>query len=200
VPAVIAGTSLGDRLMLARESAAAARASDTRSRAALYRALGRAYDFAIAADDDEDGYAALLDQSGLTSQARAPMTPCVKLVFGSDYDKTRVTEFAAVLTHARRCQVPQGGLDAFLEVAEGGIKGVVAAERALKRPSAKLDVFARAAEELRNRPPLAHVDIAAGDGEFVVLLARSSGNGLDIVGRVDGDPALTERAVRRAAA
>jgi hypothetical protein len=200
VPAIVAGTSLGDRLMLARESAAAARASDTRSRAALYRALGRAYDFAIAAGDDEDGYAALLDQSGLTVQARAPMTPCVKLVFGADYDKTRVTEFAAVLTHAQRCQVPQGGLDAFLEVAEGGIKGVVAAERALKRPQARLDVFAQAAEELRNRPALAHVDIAAGDDEFVVLLARSAGNGLDIVGRVDGDAALTERAVRRAAA
>jgi hypothetical protein len=200
VPAAVVGTSLGDRLMLARESAAAARASDTRSRAALYRALGRAYDFAVAAQDDEDSYAALLDQSGLKVQERAPMTPCVKLVFGSDYDKTRVTEFAAVLTHAQRCQVPQGGLDAFLEVAEGGIKGVVAAERALKRPAPRIDIFAQAAEELRNRPPLAHVDIAAGDSEFVVLLARASGNGLDVVARVDGDAALTERAVRKAAA
>ena len=29
-----------------------------------------------------------------------------------------------------------------------------------KRPQARLDVFAQAAEELRNRPALAHVDIA----------------------------------------
>ncbi len=149
---------------------------------------------------DEEGYAALLDGAGLTVQARAPMTPCVKLVFGVEYDKTRITEFAAVLTHAQRRQVPQGGLDAFLEVAEGGIKGVVAAERALKRPAPRPDIFARAAEELRNRPVLAHVEIAAGDGEFVVLLARASGNGLDVVARVDGDAALTERAVRKAAA
>jgi hypothetical protein len=194
------GTSLGDRLMLARESAAAARASDTRSRSALYRALARAYDFAICAEDDPDAYTQLLGSWGLTVQARAPMTPCVKLVFGAEYDKTRLTEFAAVLTHARRCDVPQGGLDAFLEVAEGGIKGVVAAERALKRPAAKPDVFAQAAEELRNRPPLAHVEIAAGDGEFVVLLARASGNGLDIVGRVDGDAALLQSAIKKAAA
>jgi hypothetical protein len=142
----------------------------------------------------------LLDQAGLTVQARAPMTPAAKLVFGADYDKTRLTEFAAVLTHAKRCDVPQGGLDAFLEVAEGGIKGVVKAERALKRPAAQPDIYARAAEELRSRAPLAHVDIAAGDSEFVVLLARAGGNGLDIVGRVDGDAPLTERVVHRAAA
>jgi len=192
-------SSLGDRLMLARESAAAARASDTRSRSALYRALARAYDFALAAEEQPDGYAALLGQSGLTVQARAPMTPAAKLVFGADYDKTRLTEFAAVMTHAKRCDVPQGGLDAFLEVAEGGIKGVVAAERAHRRPSARPDVYARAAEALRNRPVLAHVDLNV-PGEFVVLLARAGQGGLDIVAAVEGDAALTERAVRRAAA
>jgi hypothetical protein len=198
-PHVAFDSSLGDRLMLARESAAAARASDTRSRSALYRALARAYDFALAADEDQEGYAALLDSAGLTVQARAPMTPATKLVFGADYDKTRLTEFAAVLTHARRCDVPQGGLDAFLEVAEGGIKGVVKAERALKRPAAQPDVYARAAEELRERPALGHVAIEA-DGEFVVLLARKGGDGLDIVANFEGDAALTERAVRKAAA
>jgi len=198
-PQIAFDSSLGDRLMLARESAAAARASDTRSRSALYRALARAYDFALAADEDQEGYAALLDQAGLTVQARAPMTPAAKLVFGSDYDKTRLTEFAAVLTHAKRCEVPQGGLDAFLEVAEGGIKGVVKAERALKRPAPQPDIYARAAEELRERPALGHVDIEA-DGEFVVLLARKGSEGLDIVANLEGDVALTERAVRKAAA
>ncbi|MEI9851319.1 MAG: hypothetical protein WDN24_11310 [Sphingomonas sp.] len=194
------GASLGDRLMLARESAAAARASDTRSRSALYRALSRAYDFAVAAEEDEDGFAALVAQAGLVVQERAPMTPCVKLVFGAEYDKTRLTEFAAVLTHARRCEVPQGGLDAFLEIAEGGIKGVVKAERALRRPEERPDVYALAAAELRSRPPLAHVPIAAGDSEFVVLLARAGAEGLDIVASIADDAALTERAVRKAAA
>lgn len=193
-------SSLGDRLMLARESAAAARASDTRSRSALYRALARAYDFALAAEEEPETYTSLLDQAGLSVQARAPMTPAAKLVFGVDYDKTRLTEFAAVMTHARRCDVPQGGLDAFLEVAEGGIKGVVKAERDLRRPGPpKVDVYARAAEALRNRPALAHVELHA-TGEFVVLLARASENGLDIVAAMDDDAALTERAVRKAAA
>ncbi|MDG2535521.1 hypothetical protein P6144_17805 [Sphingomonas sp. HITSZ_GF] len=192
--------SLADKLLLARESAAAARASDTRSRAALYRALARAYDFALAADDDAESYADLLEDAGLTVQARAPMTPAVKLVFGADYDKTRVTEFAAVLSHAKRVGVPQGGLDAFLDGAEGGIKGVVKAERDFRRPAPKPDMFAQIAAELRSRPPLAHVDIEVpANSEFVVLLARAGKQGLDIVARVEDSP-LTERAVRKAAA
>jgi hypothetical protein len=199
VEALVHGSSLADQLMLARESAAAARASDTRSRSALYRALSRAYDFALAADAEPEGYQLLLRDAGLNMQARAPMTPPVKLVFGVDYDKTRLTEFAAVLSYARRQDVPQGGLDAFLEVAPGGIKGVVKAERDYRRPAPARDVFAQAAEEMRSRPPLGHVAIPA-QGEFVVLLARAGHDGLDIVASFEDDTALTERAIRKAAA
>lgn len=192
--------SLADKLLLARESAAAARASDTRSRSALYRALSRAYDFALATDGDAESYAELLADAGIAMQARAPMTPAVKLVFGADYDKTRITEFAAVLSHAKRVAVPQGGLDRFLDAAEGGIKGVVKAEREHRRPAPKPDLFARIAAELRSRPPLAHVDIeGSANSEFVVLLARAGKQGLDIVARVEDSP-LTERALRKAAA
>jgi hypothetical protein len=194
------GTSLADQLLRARESAAAARASDTRGRSALYRALSRSYDFARAAEGAPEDYRELLRVSGLTVQARAPMTPAVKLVFGADYDKTRLTEFAAVLSFARRQDVPQGGLDAFLEVADGGIKGVVKAEREHRRPVPKRDIFAQAAEELRSRPPLGHVDIAAGQDEFVVLLARAGKQGLDIVASFEDDAAWTQRAIRKAAA
>jgi len=199
---IAADASLADKLLLARESAAAARASDTRSRSALYRALARAYDFALAVDEDAEGYAELLADAGLTAQARAPMTPAVKLVFGADYDKTRVTEFAAVLSHAKRVAVPQGGLDAFLDGAEGGIKGVVKAERDFRRPPARPDAFAEIAAELRSRPPLAHVDMTVAipaNSEFVVLLARAGKQGLDILAQVEDSP-LTERLVRKAAA
>jgi hypothetical protein len=201
-PAPVAdpAATLSDQLMLARESAAAARASDTRSRSALYRALAGAYDFALAAERDEPGYAALLRKFGLSMQARAPMTPTVKLIFGADYDKTRLTEFAAVLSHAKRQSVPRGELRGFLEAAEGGIKGLVKAERAERRPAAIKDAFAQAAAELRSRPPLAHVDIERGDAEFVVLLARAGKQGLDILASLDDDDALTQRAIRRAAA
>ncbi|MHA6719683.1 PAS domain-containing protein [Sphingomonas sp. RS6] len=203
LPRTALHSALADQLMLARESAAAARASDLRGRAALYRALDRAYDFAIAAEQDDENYAELLAEAGLVRQARAPMTPIVKLVFGADYDKTRVTEFAAVLTHAKRIAVPQGGLDAFLEITPGGIKGVVRAERELRRGTARSNkpaVLARAAEALRNRPAIAHVAIDSDGDEFVLLLARTGDQGLDIVARIDGDPAMTERALRRAGA
>jgi hypothetical protein len=194
--------SLADRLMLARQTAAAARAADTRSRSALYRALGRAHDFALAADGDGDGYAALLAEAGITAQARAPMTPIVKLVFGADYDKTRLTEFAAVLAEARRQGIDHGGLVAFLEAAEGGIKGIVKTARAARSPATRPNRTARARAALDSRQPLASValatEVAAGD--YVTLLARATGAGtLDIVASIAGEATLTERAIRAAA-
>ena len=48
------------------------------------------------------------------------MTSIVKLVFGADYDKTRLTEFAAALNYAQREQIDFGGFEAFLNVADGG--------------------------------------------------------------------------------
>ena len=204
---VSASASLDERLTAARDSAAALATTDSRSRAALYRTLGRAYGFAQAAAQDAESYAAMLADAGLKVQARAPMTPIVKLVFGADYDKTRLTEFAAVLSHAERHQVGADELPALLDSAEGGIKGVVAAERALRRPAPKPDRWDAISAELRGRAPLARVAIAPGDStlapgdnEFVVLLARADGSGgLDIVARID-DANLTERTVRRAAA
>ena len=196
--ALLSGT-LGDRLSLARESAAQVRANDSRSRAALYRALARAHDFAIATQSDAAGYAELLADAGLTVQARAPMTPIAKLVFGADHDKTRLTEYAAVLTHARRHAIPTGGLAPFLDAFEGGIKAVVAAERAAKRPAPQPDLYERARVELRERTALASVAIQAGSSEFVVLLARANGQGtLDIVACVDAKAAV-DGIARRAA-
>ncbi|HEU4959030.1 MAG TPA: hypothetical protein VFT56_01365 [Sphingomonas sp.] len=198
-----AAASLADRLMLARQTAAAARAADTRSRAALYRALGRAHDFVLAAADDREGYAALLAEAGIAMQARAPMTPVVKLVFGADYDKTRLTEFGTVLAEARRLGVGHGGLVPFLEAADGGIKGVVKAARAERRPAKATSKLARARATLDTRPTLASVAIEthAATGDYVTLLARATADGmLDIVASIDSEAALIERAIRAAAA
>src|SRR3546814_3615529 len=90
------------RLVSARDSAETANAAAGRSRVALYRALSLAYDFYLVAVQHPAAYAALLDGAGLAVQARAPMTPVVKLVFGIHYDKTRLTEFSAVLSYAAR--------------------------------------------------------------------------------------------------
>jgi len=192
--------SLGDRLLVARESAAAVRAADTRSRSALYRALGRAHDFALATAEDADGYQALLDGAGIAVQARAPMTPVVKLVFGADYDKTRLAEYAGVLSHARREGVGAGGLPRFLDGFEGGIKAVVAAERAARRPATVPDARDAALARLREAAVLATVELDGGADEFVVLVARrGAGDSLDVVARIGAGPVL-DAAVRRAAA
>ncbi|MET1112807.1 MAG: hypothetical protein ABWX67_14910 [Allosphingosinicella sp.] len=188
---------LADRLGIARDSADAARGADQRSRAALYRALGLAYDFALAAEADGEGYAELLEDAGLKAQARAPMTPVVKLVFGSEYDKGRLTEFAAALSWARREALPAGGLRERLE--NEGLKALVQAERRARRPEPKPDQGEAARASLRAVRPLGHVDIPGKD-EFVLLIARRDEvGGLAVLAPV-ADEALLERAIRKAAA
>ncbi|HEX6375388.1 MAG TPA: hypothetical protein VFZ91_06680 [Allosphingosinicella sp.] len=196
-PELDLGAGLADRLGAARDSADAARGADQRSRAALYRALGLAYDFALAAEADAAGYAELLDDAGLKAQARAPMTPVVKLVFGVDYDKARLTEFAAALSWARRQELPAGALRERLE--SDGLKALVLAERRARRPEPRPDRGDAARDALRVARPLGHVDLP-GEAEFVLLIARRDEvGGLAVVAPVE-DEALLERAIRKAAA
>jgi hypothetical protein len=196
-PELDLGAGLADRLGIARDSADAARGADQRSRAALYRALGLAYDFALAAEADSESYGELLEDAGLKAQARAPMTPVVKLVFGSGYDKARLTEFAAALSWARRENFPAGALRERLET--DGLKALVQAERRARRPEPKPDQGEAARERLRSARPLGHVDIP-GEAEFVLLIARRDEvGGLAVVAPVV-DEAMLERAIRKAAA
>jgi hypothetical protein len=191
---------LADRLGVARDSADAARSSDQRSRAALYRALGLAYDFALAAEAAPEDYAELLDDAGLKPQKRAPMTAVAKLVFGLDYDKARLTEFAAALSWARREALPMGGLRTALEGVSGGLKAIVKAERDARRPAPKPDLREELRELFRGAPAVVHLDVDAGDAEFVLLVARREERGLSVVAAVPADEALLERAMRKAAA
>ena len=147
--------------------------ADQRSRAALYRALGLAYDFALAAEDAPDDYAELLDDAGIKAQARAPMTPVVKLVFGAGYDKTRLTEFAAALSWAKREGVPAAR-------SPSGSRRITAASRASSPPSAPPAAPRRArplgrirAGCTRRRSPGSRS--RRGEDEFVLLVARRDG-------------------------
>ena len=194
-----ADAGLADRLCLARETAEAVKSADVRSRTALYRALGQAYDFAVAAEAEPEDYAEILDDAGLKAQARAPMTPIVKLIFGIDYDKTRLTEFAAALSYGRRQGVTQGELGTFLEKHEGGLKGVVQAERRERRPAAKPDAGAEARAALAAAPAVAHIEMEAEGEDFVLLVARRDADGrLAVVAPVRPDKALLDRALRSA--
>lgn len=196
-PAPDAG--LWDWLAAARISADEARRWDGRAHAALYAAIGRAHDFGLSADDNPQDFAELLESEGLKAQARAPMTPIVKLVFGTDYDKTRLTEYAAALNFARREGIGRGDLAAFLEAFEGGLKGVVRAQRAHQAKTPTASRTEKAREALRSAPSCATVDLETGDEEFVVLLARKIGTGRLAILAPVADASLVDQAVRKAA-
>ncbi len=188
--------TLATRLDAARVHADAALTADNRGRAALYKALAGAYDFALIAETRADEYAALLADAKIKVQDRAPMTPVAKLIFGRDYDKTRLTEFAAALSFARRRALPSGGMKLFLENFPGGLKAIVAAERRERRPQdkpVKPDLTRQAA---RNLPEQAYLTLSGND-EFVIMVARRvDPERVAIIGVVGDDKPLLDRALR----
>ena len=198
--------ALADWLALARHTADCAKNSEERTRASLYDAVSRAYDFSLAAFAQPDDFAQLLTDAGLTSQSRAPMTPIVKLVFGADYDKTRLTEYAAVLSWAKRTDIAQGTLATYLAQAEGGLKGVIAEERAFRRAAdgarpatAKArgpkPAIARKLRAIEARPVS---DIAADGEEFALVMVRRTENGdVVLLGEVPAGASLVEKAARQ---
>jgi len=194
---------LHDCLAAARELARAADSTEDRSRAALYAAVSRAYDFSLAAQEAPDAYAELVAESGLTVQERAPMTPVVKLVFGADYDKTRLTEYAAVLTHAHRLRLERGSLAGFLAQTEGGVKAIVKAERQLRREGQGKPLEAAAVREalaqaLRALTAMTLEELDGAGPEFALVLVRRDEIGCaEIVAEVPEDIALIERAARK---
>ncbi|PHR21602.1 MAG: hypothetical protein COA41_00365 [Sphingopyxis sp.] len=193
--------SLADWLSIARDSADNAAHCEQRSRAALYAAIGRAYDFYLMTERYPDQYQLLLEESGLTVQERAPMTPIVKLVFGLRYDKTRLTEYAAALKYAAHHDMEKGSFAEFIEQHDGGLKAIVHAERDARRPTGLISRVRSIAEDLltklRSAPSQQLRDIDPGDSEFVVLVARKEANGdLSIVGPVSGNEKLTNQALK----
>jgi hypothetical protein len=200
VPAVELDENAGlaDRLWAARETAESVKAGEGRTRTALYKALSLAYDFAIAAQQNPEEYAELLEESGVKAQARAPMTPIVKLVFGIDYDKARLTEFAAALSFAQRQDIAVGSFQDFIEKQPGGLKALVAAERQARRPEAKADTKGEVARaRLRSVPSISLADVSAAE-EFAVVVTRRGADGTHEPVAIVEDEALVERAIRRA--
>jgi hypothetical protein len=194
-------SSLADWLHAARISAEGAHDSDLRSRDALYQAIGRAHDFALVAQRNAVDYAELLSDAGLTVQERAPFTPIVKLVFGAGYDKTRLTEFATALQFADRNAVPMGGLADILAGYDGGLKGIVAAERRARKVASGQHVATTPADprpRLRSARARDLSEFAGVGDEFVLLVARRDADGnVAIVGAVESDAALTDKALRK---
>ena len=195
---------LYDCLAAARQMAQAAQSTEDRSRKALYAAVGRAYDFSLEAQDAPEDFDELVAEHGLTVQDRAPMTPVVKLVFGTDYDKTRITEYAAVLMHAHRVGIERGRLAAFLRETEGGLKGVVQAERKARKEEqgkpvdTKKAVRPALAEKLRALETLSLAELEEDGPEFALVMVRRTSEGeLEVIGEVPENIPLVERAARK---
>jgi hypothetical protein len=128
------------------------------------------------------------------------MTAVAKLVFGVDYDKARLTEYAAALSYATRQQVASGGFRAFIEEQPGGLKALVEAERRLRKPEAEDNGWRNmAVTKLRSAEPRS-LQLLAGNGEFALVLVRRDADGR--VAPVAGvsDAALLDKALKRAAA
>lgn len=196
--------SLYDYLAAARELAFAAGTTEDRSRSALYAAVSRAYDFSLAAAEAPEDYAELIAEAGLTVQERAPMTPVVKLVFGPDYDKTRLTEYAAVLSHAHRMTLERGTLARFLDEYDGGLKAVVRAERRMRRGDAGKDIEHEGAvrealaQALRDLEAITLETLDGGGPEFALVLVRRDEVGcVEILGELPEDVAQIERAAKK---
>lgn len=196
---------LGDYLASARELAQRARSSEDRTRSALYDAIGRAHDFALAAAEAPAEFAGIVEDAGLAVQDRAPLTPVVKLVFGADYDKTRLTEYAAALSHAQRIGLGRGMLADYLRQADGGLKGVVKEERRLRRAESGKPAVESAAgprkslvRKLRAMAPRPIAAIDRQGEEFALVMVRRTDEGeVVLLGEVPADTALVERAARR---
>lgn len=202
--APVENRALADWLASAREMAQAANDREERTRNALYEAIGRAWDFALAAADAPDEFAELLADAGLTMQDRAPMTPVVKLVFGVDYDKTRLTEYAAALSHAQRLGLGRGELAGHLRDADGGLKGVVAYERRFRREEAgkppqeiRTEPRKAIARKLREMAPQGFNAVPRNGHEFALVMIRRTESGeVVMLGEVPGNASLVEKAAR----
>lgn len=195
---------LYDCLAAARELAQTARSNEDRGRKALYQAVGRAYDFSLEAAANPDDFTELLVENGLTVQDRAPMTPVVKLVFGADYDKTRLTEYATVLGYAHRIGVARGTLDRLLGSTEGGLKGIVAAERQARKDDGGAAVApdkgirSALAKKLRKLEPVDFAALAQDGPEFALVMVRRLPSGeLVALGEIPEDVPLLEKAARK---
>lgn len=176
------GGDLADVLAEARNSAAEVRECDARSRAALYRAIGHAHDFALSAQAAPADYAEMLEDAGITVQERSPMTAVIKLVFGADYDKTRIAEYALALDHANRQGFARGELAEALGVYKGGLKGLVRDMRVARngnpsvsaKPTQRLE---RAVRKLQKAKIGDEASLPFGDLGLAVVIARREVDG-----------------------
>ncbi|HEY8351041.1 MAG TPA: hypothetical protein VIK87_00720 [Sphingomonadales bacterium] len=161
------------QLRLAEVRASARRAG--RSRQALYELLAEILEIATELRANPAAYDGICRRAGIRVQSRAPFAPILKLVFGEDYDRTRIAEYGTALAHAeRRGFGPERFLEELL-TAPGGLKGVIQTERRLRQQAQT--------QSESGGPDEADADCCPDcrktgghDGELVLMLGRRMGN------------------------
>lgn len=174
----------------ARGAATDAITAEGRTRQALYRAIGLAHSFALVAQAQPDDYAALLADAEIRAAPRSPMTALVKLVFGTYYDKTRLSEFAVAIEHGLAEGLEPGSLAEVLTRYDGGLKNYVRDARVAKRGPvrAKPDRTATARAHLRSAAPVALDSIATDtNGLAVIVVRRLADGGFESLGGIAAD-------------
>lgn len=205
IDADLSNVSLDDCLATARDAAAAANASEGRTRHALYRAIGLAHAFALAARSRPEDYDALLKESGIVAQPRSPMTALAKLIFGTTYDKTRLAEFVCAIEHALDENLAPGALVDHLHALPGGLKALVRQARAAKRGETVAAARAPRALVLARRAlvhaePVGSKAFQADEAGLAVVVMRREKDGSYVpVAALDGNDKLAERVLTVAA-
>ncbi|MCH8862667.1 MAG: hypothetical protein IID51_09165 [Proteobacteria bacterium] len=204
-----APVNMADVLQKGRDNANAVGHVDSRSRDRLYAVLADALALYEAARQDPDAYKQMLAEAGIRQQARAPLTPVIKLIFGPQYDKTRITEYATALIYAIDEGQTSATVKEFIAGHDGGIKGCVRQARRARRAARggqSVDALDRAVKKLRGATALGSTALdqdLAGEDEFVLLLGRARpGEGIDglvdIVAVLDEKGASLETFLKRA--
>lgn len=181
-----------------------------RSRDSLYNILTAIYDFYHKCEASQDEYHALVSASGLKIQERAPFTPILKICLGKNYDKTRLTEYAAALSIAKHMDISIDDFHDFIKNFPGGIKGCVKEMRAIRKGTSTLNAEHRApsAEEARDiLKELAPIDqirlkkviVSKNADEFCLMVGKRYGNKIDILKILDDSHGKIDPILKRAA-
>lgn len=130
------------------------------------------------------------------------MTAVAKLVFGADYEKTRLAEIALALEFALGQGMARGGLARHLAFYEGGLKGLVRDVRGARKAGEVLPArrFERARRKLAKAAPLSSADIAVdAQGLGVAIVRREADGSLSFLAALDTSDRIAQQAIIAAA-
>ena len=177
----LATPSFDARLASARERAQAIGSAHGQHPADLHAALGAAHDLLHAA---LTGGRTDLDPAGI-----------VGLVFGADLARSERESYIAVVAHAARLGLGPGGLAALLDREPGGHGAVAAAEHRARRTSDRSRREKAGRDWCARQPAIGHISLGPVDEDFLLLIGRRAGDGIDVVARVPSDSPLTDAAL-----